>query len=101
MPKSEPMQMSKAGRSVDVFRVAGGGGDASVDRLADLADDDQIVNCPGPQRTEQLAPRLRQGVGQMAKNVGKLCPSVGTIAIASRLFLVGTAVLGSRRGEIS
>jgi hypothetical protein len=32
--------MGEAGRSVDVFRMAGLGSDAPIKRLADLADDD-------------------------------------------------------------
>jgi hypothetical protein len=53
------MQMSETRRSVDVFRVSGFGGDTPVERLADLADDNQIVDRPGSERPEQVAPGLR------------------------------------------
>ena len=68
------MQMVKPGRSVDVFRMAGFGGDAPVERLADLADDDQIVGRPGPERPEQLAPGLRQGPADRLKILRKFGP---------------------------
>jgi hypothetical protein len=50
------MQMSETRRSVDVFRVSGRGCDTPVERLADLGDDDQIVDRPGLKRLEQFAP---------------------------------------------
>jgi hypothetical protein len=46
------MQMSETRRSIDVFRMAGFGGDTPVKRLADLADDNQIVDRPGSKRPE-------------------------------------------------
>src|SRR5471030_3203516 len=68
------MQMSETRRSIDVFRVSGFGGDTPVERLADLADDNQIVNRPGSERPEQVAPGLRYGGGRTAKGVYKLSP---------------------------
>jgi len=44
--------MLETGRPVDVFRVTGLRGNAPVKRLADLADNDQIVGRPGPERAE-------------------------------------------------
>ena len=62
---AQPMQMRESRRSVDVFRVSGFGGDAPVQRLPDLANDDQIIDCPDPERPEQFVPWRRQGPGSM------------------------------------
>ena len=74
--RAQPVQMSETRRSVDVFRMAGGGGDAPVERLADLADHDQVVGRPGPQRPEQLAPGLRQRGSRPSENLRKFGPGI-------------------------
>ena len=54
--RPQAMQMGETGLSVDVMRVAGGGGDAGVDRLAALPDHDQVVGASLPQRAEECPP---------------------------------------------
>ena len=50
------MQVREARRAIDVFRVPRRRGDAPIKRLADLTDDDQIVDGPGLQGAELLVP---------------------------------------------
>src|ERR1041384_4733169 len=46
---AQPVQMRQPGGAVDVFGMAGHRRDATVDRLADLSDHDEIVDRPLPQ----------------------------------------------------
>src|SRR4051812_50192707 len=57
---TQPMQMYQPGRPVDEFRMARCGRDPAVKRLADLCYNQQIVDSPLPQRTEQVPPTLPQ-----------------------------------------
>jgi hypothetical protein len=41
------------------MRAAGGGGQATIDRLADLANDDEVIDLSDAQRPEYLLPRWR------------------------------------------
>ncbi len=58
--RTQAMQMGEPVRSVDELRVTAVGRDAPVERLADLADDDQLVDGAGLQRPEQRVPGRRQ-----------------------------------------
>src|SRR5262245_12978048 len=49
------------------MRVAGGGGDAGIDRLAALRDQHEVIDYPLPQRAKNAFPRLRQGTIGCAK----------------------------------
>ena len=40
---AQPVQMRQPGRSVDVVRMSSRGGDAAIERLAELADDHHVV----------------------------------------------------------
>ena len=51
---------ARPGRAVDVFGMAGHRRDPPVDRLADLADHDEVVDRPSAQRPEPVLPGLRQ-----------------------------------------
>jgi len=57
---AQPMQVRESIGAVDVVRVAAHRGHAPVERLADLADDDEIVDCALPERAEKLFPWRRQ-----------------------------------------
>ena len=59
---SQAMQMIKSRWPVYVVRMAGKRGDASIDRLSDLADDNSSRARSCPQWTEQALPWLRQHV---------------------------------------
>ena len=72
--RPQPMQVGKAGRAVDVFRVPGFGRNAAIERLADLADHDEIVHRALAQRAKYIAPGLWQG---SAKTAGKAGPRSG------------------------
>ena len=63
----QTMEVGKAGLAIDVMRVAGGGGDAGIDRLAALPDHHEVVDYPLPQRAENVLPRLGQGTIPPAK----------------------------------
>jgi len=58
--RAQPMQMGESGGPVDVVGMTGLGGDAAVERLAELPDDDQIVDGAGLERPEPLLPGGRQ-----------------------------------------
>src|SRR5262245_7126380 len=95
--------MREARLAVDVVRVSGRGGDAGVDRLAALADQNEIVDHAFAQRPENVLPGLRQGTIAAAKRFryrrpgqsggGAVFTAVGLIAIRP-----GTAAL--RHGRI-
>ena len=58
--RPQPVQMLDAGRTVDVFGMAGCRRDPAVERLADLPHDHQIVHRPfrnGPNRSAQACGR--------------------------------------------
>jgi hypothetical protein len=59
--RPQAVQMGKARLAVDVMRVSGERGDAGVDRLAALADQNEIVDGALAQRPENVLPGLRQG----------------------------------------
>ena len=62
--------MGQSGRSVDVVRMAGRGGDAPVEGLAKLADDHHIVDRARAQRPEHRFPGNGQGNGLERNNSG-------------------------------
>ncbi len=64
---AQAMQMGKPGLAVDVVRVSGRGGDAGIDRLSALPDDDEVVDRALPQRPENVLPRPGQGTGGVSK----------------------------------
>src|SRR3954453_16484168 len=69
--------MFDTGRTVDVFGVASRGRDATVERLADLPNNHEIVHGPGAQRAEQIRPGLRQGLLATTKTLDKALPRIG------------------------
>lgn len=85
--------MFDTGRTVDVFGVASRRRDATVERLADLPNNHEIVHRPGAQRAEQIRPGLRQGVLSSTKTLDKALPAVGR-----RKFAVGE--IAKLHGEI-
>ena len=75
--RAQPVQMFDAGRTVDVLRVTRRRRDPTVERLADLPHNHQIVHRPVPQRAEQIRPGLRQGLLSCTKKLDKALPRVG------------------------
>ena len=73
----KPVQMRETGRTVDIVRMTGRGRDPAIERLPDLADDNEIVDRPVPQRAEQISPPLRQRLLATTKEVDKAFPYVG------------------------
>jgi hypothetical protein len=71
---TQPVQVGEAGRAVDVVRMAGRGRDTAVERLANLADHDQIVDAARAERSEQSFPRRRQWIGRGAKRFRNAAP---------------------------
>ena len=82
--RAQPVQVGEPGRPVDVVRMSGFGRDPAVQRLADLADHDQIVDPPVPQRPEQLLPRRRQRAGQRPKRIGNGGPGIHVLTVLCR-----------------
>src|SRR5205823_3078031 len=74
---AQPVQMFDAGRTVDILRVACRGRDPTIERLADLPDDEEIVHRPDAQRAEQIRPGLRQGLLSSTKTLDKALPFIG------------------------
>ena len=75
--RAQPVQMFDAGRTVDVLGVTGRRRDPTVERLADLPDNHQIVHHPVPQRAEQIRPGLRQMLLSCTKKLDKALPRIG------------------------
>jgi hypothetical protein len=74
---TQSVQMFDACRTVDVLGMTGSCRDPAVERLADLAYNDEIVDHPVPQRSEQIRPGLRQGLLSSTKKLNKGFPCVG------------------------
>src|ERR1043165_6610382 len=55
-------KIGKACGAVAVLGLAGHRGDPAIDRLTDLADDNEVVDRALPQRTEARLPWLREGL---------------------------------------
>jgi len=53
---TQPVQVGKPGRAVDVVRMTGLGRNAAVERLSELADHHQIIDRARPERPEALLP---------------------------------------------
>src|SRR5712671_91958 len=85
--------MFDTGRTVDVFGVASRRRDPTVERLAYLPNNHEIVHRPGAQRAEQIRPGLRQGVLSSTKTLDKALPAAGR-----RKFAVGE--IAKLHGEI-
>jgi|SRR5215211_1700634 hypothetical protein len=64
--------------------MAGSRRDPSVERLADLTDDNEIVHRPVAQRAEQIRPGLRKGLLSSTKKVDETFPCVGRSEFARR-----------------
>ena len=75
--RAQPVQMLDAGRTVDVLGMTGRRRDPTVERLADLSHDHQIVHHPVPQRPEQFGPGLRQVLLSCTKQLDKALPRIG------------------------
>ncbi len=71
---AQAMQMSKARRSVDVMRTPRRGRNAPIERLADLAGDDEVIDGAFAKRPEQRLPRRRQRRARRPKSLGDRSP---------------------------
>ncbi len=74
--RPQAVQVGKPGLAIDIMRVAGRRGDAGVERLAALRDQDEVVDRSLPQRPENVLPRLGQRPGTIgaAKRCRHWCP---------------------------
>jgi glycosyltransferase 2 family protein len=71
---AKPMQMRQAGRPVDIARMSGLGRGAAVERLSNLANDDQVVDRPDAQWPEHIFKRRRHCFSQTPKYFGNHPP---------------------------
>jgi hypothetical protein len=91
------VQVRKARRPVDIFRVAGDRCDPPVDRLPDLADHDELIDGAPAQRAEPLFPRLRQRAvrgskfGWNFRPTSRVTASVIRLVFVSHVFVLGFA----------
>jgi len=74
---AQPVQVVEPGRSVDVVRMPAVGGDAPIERLAELGDHHEVVDRAGAQRAEQRVPRCRQIAVRRAERRRNRMPLVG------------------------
>lgn len=78
--RTEAMQMRKPRRAVDIFRVPALCRDTAIERLADLTDDDKIIDGAVAEGIEQRAPpRMLRCRTPRAKSVDKVGPIVGVL----------------------
>jgi hypothetical protein len=75
--RAEPVQMFDAGWTIDVLGMTGSRRDPTVQRLADLPHNHQIVHHPVPQRAEQIRPGLRQMLLSCTKKLDEALPRIG------------------------
>src|SRR5690349_21416867 len=80
------MQMRQACRSIDVARMTGGRGNASVKRLTDLADNDEIVDGSASERSENVIPRRRQSSARVAESIEERRPGTAGSRIADAMI---------------
>jgi hypothetical protein len=73
----QPVQVGQSGRPIDVFRMPRFRRNTAVERLADLADDHQLINGTPAKRAENFTPGLRKRLVTRPKNIAKLQPWVG------------------------
>src|SRR3954470_3414123 len=66
--------------------MTGGGGNASIDRLADLADYDKIVHRASSQRSENIIAGRRQRPARIAGSVGEFRPGIRAGSIADAII---------------
>ena len=103
--RAQPVQMGEPGRAVDVFGMAGHRGDAAVDRLADLADHDEVVDRAAPQRPEPGFPGLRQRCVRGAKIAWNFGPrrgvTVGVIRLDCIRHVFVPGIASKRRRELA
>ena len=74
--RTQPMKVVDAGRTIDVFRMAGSCRDSTIKRLAELTNDHQIVDNALAQGAKQIRPNLRKRLLSVAKMMDKVFPVI-------------------------
>jgi hypothetical protein len=74
--RTQPMKVLDAGWTVDIFRMARSRRDPTVQRLAKLTHDNQIIHAPLAQGTEEVGPNLRERLLSVAKQMDKVVPMI-------------------------
>jgi hypothetical protein len=77
--RPQAVEMHKARRPIDVMRPAGGRCHTAVERLPDLADNNEVIDFSGAQRAEYVFPRRGQRVGQGPEVAGHKWPGIMAI----------------------
>ncbi len=93
--RPQPMQVHQARRPIDVFRVPGFRRNAAVQRLADLADNDEIVDGALAQRTEHIGPGMRKRLLASTEYIAEVFPGIGRHGSRSR----GELLVGTRKSK--
>lgn len=78
---AQPVQVRETGGSIDIAGTAGRGGDAPVERLANLTNDDEPIRRSAAQRPEYLLP-WRRKVGQIPEHPRNRLPGFGRTVCA-------------------
>ncbi len=86
---AQPVEMCQPGGAIDVFGMSGHRRDPAIDRLADLSDDNEVVDGALAQGPEAALPGLRQRTGSGSKIAWNLEPVKRVTAGVIRLDLVG------------
>jgi hypothetical protein len=68
----QPVEVRQSGRPVDVFRVPRFRRNTAIERLTELADDHQLIDCAPAKRAENFIPGLRKGLVTGPENIAKL-----------------------------
>jgi hypothetical protein len=50
--RAQAVQMINARRTIDIFRMAGRGRHPAIERLAELTDNNEVIDCSVPQGSE-------------------------------------------------
>jgi hypothetical protein len=82
--RAQAMQVLNARRTIDILRMASRRRHSAIERLAELTNDNEVVDGPVPQGSKQLSPALRQGLLPPAKKLDKAFPRVGTRNFSGR-----------------
>src|SRR6476646_1487290 len=74
--RPQSMQVLQSGWTVDVFRMPRFRCDPAIKRLAELANDNEIVHLAAPKRAEQIRPGLRQRLLPLPKQGNEVFPGI-------------------------
>ena len=85
----QPVEVGKACRPVDVFRMPRFRRNTAIERLTNLTDHHKLINEAPAQRVENFTPGLRKRLVTGPENIAKLQPWVGRLTADPAIWVMG------------